>query len=111
MKQIHNKQTRERISACQALGLHYWSGHPVDGCVWAVDDNQQPVTVRIHRRSKVKGFRDDGTYGRFPGLWASRELMHEKTRRTYTDYWATSTGERVEFKVSDGSPYQLAMTA
>jgi hypothetical protein len=33
-------RTREKLSACRALGLDYWADHPSAGCVWAVDGRQ-----------------------------------------------------------------------
>jgi hypothetical protein len=41
------KGTRERLAACEAVGLHWWADHPVAGHVWAVDDHQQAHVVRI----------------------------------------------------------------
>jgi hypothetical protein len=41
------KSTRERISACAAIGLSYWSDHPARNCVWAIDDHQRAHVVRI----------------------------------------------------------------
>ncbi|AAG59783.1 gp78 [Mycobacterium phage Bxb1] len=49
----HSKITLTRMAACEALGLHYWSGHAVRGCVWAVDDNQQAYTVLIRTKGKM----------------------------------------------------------
>jgi hypothetical protein len=42
------KRTLERLAACEAVGLHYWSDHPWAHCVWAVDDHQQAHVVRIN---------------------------------------------------------------
>jgi hypothetical protein len=36
-----------RVAACAAVGLSYWSGHPVAGCVWAVDSDQAAHVVKI----------------------------------------------------------------
>jgi hypothetical protein len=47
------KSTRERLAACAAVGLYFWSDHPTTHHVWAVDDHQQAHVVRICR--------DDGT--------------------------------------------------
>jgi hypothetical protein len=43
------KRTRECLAACQAVGLHYWSDHPLAHHVWAVDDHQQAHVVRVRR--------------------------------------------------------------
>jgi hypothetical protein len=41
------KGTRERLAACEAIGLTYWSDHPARNCVWAIDDQQRAHVVRI----------------------------------------------------------------
>jgi hypothetical protein len=46
-----NKQIRERLAACEAVGLHYWSDHPASSHFWAVDDHQQAHSVRINRKT------------------------------------------------------------
>ena len=43
------RQARERLAACESVGLHYWADAPVKGCVWAVDESQRAHTVRIDR--------------------------------------------------------------
>jgi hypothetical protein len=43
------KRTRERLTACEAVGLSYWADHPVIGHVWAVDSRQQAHVVRTGR--------------------------------------------------------------
>ena len=40
-------KTTERIAACAAVGLAYWSDHPKPNHVWAVDDEQQAHAVEI----------------------------------------------------------------
>jgi hypothetical protein len=47
------KRTREALTACEAVSLHYWADHPRAHHVWAVDDHQRAHVVRINR--------DDGT--------------------------------------------------
>jgi hypothetical protein len=44
-----NKQIRERLAACEAVGLHYWGDHPAKCHFWAVDDYQRAHVVRIDR--------------------------------------------------------------
>lgn len=44
------QQTQERLAACAAVGLGYWSGHPRAGWAWAVDDAQQAHAVEIDRK-------------------------------------------------------------
>ncbi len=46
-----NKRTRERVAACETVGLHYWADHPVAGHVWAVDDHQAAHVVRIESKT------------------------------------------------------------
>jgi hypothetical protein len=43
------KSTRERLAACEAVGLHYWADHPAGRHVRAIDGHQQAHVVRIHR--------------------------------------------------------------
>jgi hypothetical protein len=43
------KRTRERLAACAAIGLSYWSDHPARNCVWAIGDHQDAHVVRIER--------------------------------------------------------------
>ncbi len=42
-----SKQIRERLAACEAVGLHYWGDHPTASHFWAVDDHQRAHVVRI----------------------------------------------------------------
>lgn len=49
--QPFNQTTLGKMAACNALGLSYWSDHPVTGCMWAVDDNQRPHVVRWYRKT------------------------------------------------------------
>ena len=44
-----NKRTLERVAACEAVGLSYWSNHPAANHVWAVDDHQLAHVVRVGR--------------------------------------------------------------
>jgi hypothetical protein len=46
-----NKQTRERLAACEAVSLHYWADHPQANHFWAVDDAQHVHVVRISRKT------------------------------------------------------------
>ena len=48
--------TRDRLAACGALGLSYWSDHPADRTretytVWAIDGRQQAHVVRVDREA------------------------------------------------------------
>lgn len=45
------ERTRERLAACEAVSLHYWSDHPQANHVWAVDDHQHAHVVRIDRKT------------------------------------------------------------
>lgn len=47
MRAVHDKKTTIRIAGCSAVGLSYWSGHPLNGRVWAVDEYQHAHSVRI----------------------------------------------------------------
>jgi hypothetical protein len=46
-------RTQEAVAACRAMKLHYWSGAPHQGCVWAIDDGQRPHLVRIDHKNKT----------------------------------------------------------
>jgi hypothetical protein len=58
--QPFRKETREKIAACEAVGLAYWSDHPTAGCMWAVDDNQQPHVVRWYRKTNEVALQHQG---------------------------------------------------
>lgn len=77
---IHNRQTLTRMAACAAVGLSYWSGHPLAGHVWAVDDYRNAYVVRIYAR--------DGM-ARITGRWS----------RGYQ--WSVVDGAAMPFVVSD----------
>lgn len=85
---IHNRQTLTRMAACNALGLHYWAGHPQPGCVWAVDDFQQAHVVRIYARDNIA----------------------RKVERFSQGYrWSTTTGPAVPFAVSNDTQYLFSV--
>lgn len=49
------KTTAARLAACAAVGLSYWSGHPLAGHVWAVDDTQQAHAVQVdYKRGQAR---------------------------------------------------------
>jgi hypothetical protein len=59
-----NKTTRQKITVCQAFGLHYWSDHPLPGRMWAVDDHQGAHVIRWYR---ARGFAVKQSGGLFGG--------------------------------------------
>jgi len=44
-----NKRIRERLAACEAVGLCYWADHPAARHFWAVDDCRRAHVVRVHQ--------------------------------------------------------------
>lgn len=45
--------TAERIAACAAVGLHYWSDSPVPHTVWANGDDNRFHLVRLDRVTRT----------------------------------------------------------
>lgn len=111
-KPRHTKTTLLRMAACEALGLHYWSGHPLSGCVWAVDDSQTPHVVKIDAKKgtaakvqthdKVVGYdqvRDKDIALGNPGAWV-------KVPRTELKIYSSS--DSFAFDVTDETAYLFA---
>lgn len=46
---LFTKPTRERIAACESVGLSYWSDHPFPSHAWAVNAAGEAHVVRIRR--------------------------------------------------------------
>jgi hypothetical protein len=89
---IHSKETRTRMAACHALGLHYWAGHPLPGRVWAVDDYQQAHVVRIYARQGIAVLQRDGVKPTRERIWPYRLNQHAPT--------TFDTAQRVPFTVT-----------
>ncbi|MFA5710766.1 hypothetical protein [Mycolicibacterium sp.] len=50
------EDTRQKIAACRALGLHYWCDAHEPAAVWAVDDNQQACFVVLDPRPDAQTY-------------------------------------------------------
>ena len=92
------KGTLERLAACQAVGLHYWSDHPVAKHFWAVDDHQQAHVVKIDR--------DGGTARHVcrPGLLIDTECAGDDEAVPYAP--TTPQGEQQQMTTQENRPAQ-----
>lgn len=71
----------ERIAACAAVGLHYWSDSPVPRVVWACGDDQRFHLVRLDRVTRtahhVCGLRYEAPGMQLTGrCWHGRSIGH-----------------------------------
>lgn len=89
-----SKATLAKLAACEAVGLEYWSDHPLLGRMWAVGPDRRFHIVR--------------------GYWSRGEaaLQYEGIKRVQDRTWpyhmyerptTYDLGERVKFSVSDST--------
>lgn len=84
--------TIEKMAACHAVGLSYWSDHPSTGCMWAVDESRRAHVVRWYRKTREVALQSVGKprkvvdYSKVGGLF-------------YKDQYPTyDAGERVKVR-------------
>lgn len=54
MQRPLSRHTADRIAACAALGLHYWTDAPLPHAVWAVADGDRRFhLVRLDRAARL----------------------------------------------------------
>lgn len=93
-----SKITAERIVACAAVGLHYWSDSPVARTVWACGDDQRFHLVRLDRATNTAhhvcglGYETPGMqltgrcwHGRSIGRWTSVDSAADRTLTALDD--------------------------
>ena len=92
------KTTAERIAACAAVGLHYWSDSPVAHTIWANSDDQRFHLVRFDRVTRTAhhvcglGYETPGMqltgrcwYGRSVGQWPSVDSAADRALSALDD--------------------------
>ncbi|MDP7733659.1 DUF7457 domain-containing protein [Mycobacterium paragordonae] len=87
--QPFSKTTLGKMAACEAVGLSYWSDHPANGCVWAVDSDQQAHVVRWYRNTNEASLQSVGK--------PYKVVDYSKPGLAYKDHFPThDSGDRVK---------------